>query len=91
LASLLHASASALIAAIVNGHAKEIIMSTTTIDVDDTLIEKARSYVGSVDNAKLAEIAFRTLIQRKAGQWLAAQGGTQPDIPDVPRRRWGTE
>ncbi len=66
-------------------------MSTTTIEVDDTLIERARSYVGTLDNAKLAEIAFKTLIQLKAGQWLAAQGGTQPDIQEIPRRRWGTE
>lgn len=38
-------------------------MSTTTIAVDDTLIQRARSYVGTVDTAKLAEIAFKTLIQ----------------------------
>lgn len=66
-------------------------MTTTTIHIDDELLRKARSYVGPMDADALAQIAFTTLIQLKAGEWLAAQGGTQPDLPDIPRRRWGTE
>jgi Arc/MetJ family transcription regulator len=66
-------------------------MSTTKIEIDDDLLEKARSYVGQMDDRALAAVAFTALIQLKAGQWLARQGGTQPGLSDVPRRRWGME
>lgn len=68
-------------------------MSTITLEVDDALLEKARFYAGpSLDNKNLIHEALTTLIHIQVGRRLAARGGSQPDIEDIPRRnRWEDE
>lgn len=66
-------------------------MSTIKIEIDSELLKKARAYVGPLEANALVQMAVTTLIQLKAGEWLAAQGGTQPDLADIPRRRWRAE
>ena len=66
-------------------------MSTIKIEIDNELLKKALTYVGPMEADALVRMAVTTLIQLKAGEWLAAQGGTQPDLADIPRRRWGVE
>ncbi len=66
-------------------------MSSVKIEIDNELLKKARTYVGPMEADALVQMAVTTLIQLKAGEWLAAQGGTQPDLADIPRRRWGIE
>jgi len=68
-------------------------MSTITLEVDDDLLKKARFYAGpSLDNKKLIHQALTALIHIQVGRRLAARGGSQPDIKDIPRRNpWENE
>lgn len=63
-------------------------MSKVCVEIDESLLERARDYFESASNEELAEKAFATLLHWEAGRWIVAQGGTQPDIQDIPRRRW---
>jgi len=63
------------------------IMSIVKVEIDNELLSKARDYVGPMDANTLVQVAVTTLIQLKAGEWLAAQGGTQPKLADIPGRR----
>jgi hypothetical protein len=59
----------------------------TTLIIDDGLIERARNLTGIVEKTALVRAGLEALIAREAGKRLAALGGTQPDIADIPRRR----
>ena len=59
----------------------------TTVNLDDTLLDKARMLSGLQGNGPLLKAALQALIQREAALRLARLGGSQPDLEDVPRRR----
>ena len=59
----------------------------TTIVLDDDLIEKASSYTGITEKTAIVREALQALIQREAARRLAALGGTQPGLKQIPRRR----
>ncbi len=63
-------------------------MSKVSVEIDESLLARARDYFASASNEELAEKAFAMLLHWEAGRWIVAQGGTQPDIQDIPRRRW---
>lgn len=66
--------------------AKEQAMRTT-VTIDDTLYEKALEVADpSMDKGDLFREAVKTFIRVQAGKRLAALGGAQPDIADIPRR-----
>ncbi|MNT92585.1 Antitoxin VapB32 [compost metagenome] len=50
-----------------------------TIEVDDILIEKARSLTGTKENSALVHQALETLVRVEAARRLAELGGTMPD------------
>jgi hypothetical protein len=54
---------------------------------DEDLVMRARELTGIRDTTELVREGLRALIAREAGKRLAALGGTQPDLADVPRRR----
>jgi Arc/MetJ family transcription regulator len=58
-----------------------------TVIIDDTLLDQARHATGIRQKAALVRAGLEALISREAGKRLAAIGGTQPKIGDVPRRR----
>jgi Arc/MetJ family transcription regulator len=58
-----------------------------TVNIDDELIARAREITGIQGDAALVEAGLKVLIVGGAGKRLAALGGTQPELPDVPRRR----
>jgi len=60
------------------------VMPATTVQIDDEILNAARSHLGPVGNGELAQLAIVTFIRRKAGKWLAAQGGTQPNLDGYP-------
>jgi hypothetical protein len=53
----------------------------------DNLLNRAKVSTGIEDNTALVVTALRALIAREAAKGLAAFGGTQPDLADIPRRR----
>jgi len=59
----------------------------TTLILDEALVERAREMTGIQGKAALVRAGLEALIAREAGKRLAALGGTQPKIADIPRRR----
>lgn len=59
----------------------------TTIALDDELVAKAQKFTGITEKAALVRLALEQLVQREAGRRLAAMGGTDPKLKDIPRRR----
>lgn len=59
----------------------------TTLNIDDGLLERARALTGIEEKTALVRAGLEALIAREAGKRLAALGGTQPRIADIPRRR----
>jgi Arc/MetJ family transcription regulator len=59
----------------------------TTLALDDDLLAKAEEYTGLHEKTALVREALKALIQREAARRLAALGGSNPDMEDIPRRR----
>jgi Arc/MetJ family transcription regulator len=59
----------------------------STINLDDTLMEKARFLTGTNETAALVRQALETLVRVESGKRLIALGGTMPDAEAAPRRR----
>ncbi len=59
----------------------------TTLNIDDNLLERARTLTGIREKTALVRAGLDALIARQAGKRLAALGGTQPKLARVPRRR----
>ncbi len=59
----------------------------STINIDDSLMEKARSLTGTRETAAIVRQALETLVRVETGKRLIALGGTMPDAEAAPRRR----
>jgi Arc/MetJ family transcription regulator len=59
----------------------------TTLIIDDKLMDRARALTGIKEKTALVQAGLEALIARQAAKRLAALGGTQPKLSDIPRRR----
>ncbi len=59
----------------------------TTVALDDELVRKAQDLTGVSERAALLRSALKALIHQEASRRLAAAGGTEPDLEEVPRRK----
>lgn len=59
----------------------------STINIDDRLMEKARSLTGIKETATIVRQALETLVRIEAGKRLIVLGGTMPEAEAAPRRR----
>ena len=59
----------------------------TTLIIDDRLLERARDLTGIREKTALVRAGLEALIAREAGKRLAALGGSQPKLTNIPRRR----
>ncbi|MBK1630354.1 DUF2191 domain-containing protein [Thiohalocapsa halophila] len=59
----------------------------TTLNIDDDLLEQARSLSGVQEKTALIREGLKALIERESARRLAALGGTQPQLEPVPRRQ----
>lgn len=59
----------------------------TTLIIDEELINQAREATGIDEKTALVRAGLRALIEAGAARRLADLGGTEPDLPDIPRRR----
>jgi hypothetical protein len=59
----------------------------TTLIIDSALLERARELTGIREKTALVRAGLEALIAREAGKRLAALGGTNPRMTNVPRRR----
>ena len=59
----------------------------TTLIIDDELLEQAREYTGIQEKTALVRAGLKALIAGEAAKRLAALGGSEPNLRDIPRRR----
>jgi hypothetical protein len=59
----------------------------TTMILDETLVNRARELTGIKEKTALVHAALEALIAREAARRLAALGGTEIDVEEIPRRR----
>lgn len=59
----------------------------TTLIIDERLMDRARELTGIQEKTALVREGLTALIARETGKRLAALGGTQPKLLDIPRRR----
>jgi Arc/MetJ family transcription regulator len=59
----------------------------TTLIIDDRLLERAREVTGIHEKNALVRAGLEALIALESAKRLAALGGTQPKLRDIPRRR----
>jgi Arc/MetJ family transcription regulator len=59
----------------------------TTLILDESLLERARELSGIKEKTALVHAGLEALIAREAAKRLAALGGSQPQLKDIPRRR----
>jgi Arc/MetJ family transcription regulator len=59
----------------------------STINLDDNLMERAKSLTGTKETAALVRQALETLVRVESGKRLIALGGSMPEAEASPRRR----
>jgi hypothetical protein len=59
----------------------------TTLILSDTLVTRARELTGITEKTALVHAALEALIAREASRRLAALGGSEIDLDEIPRRR----
>ena len=59
----------------------------TTLILNDTLVTRARELTGITEKTALIHAALEALIAREASRRLAALGGSESDLDEIPRRR----
>lgn len=59
----------------------------TTLNIDQELLEEARSLTGIQEKTALVRAGLEALIVRESARRLAALGGTENDLQPIPRRR----
>jgi hypothetical protein len=68
-------------------HTYILVHMRITVLIDESLLERAREVTGIQDKTALLRAGLEALIAREAGKRLAALGGTQPALSNIPRRR----
>lgn len=64
----------------------------TTLTIDDALYERALEVADpDMDKADLFREAVKIFVRVQSAKRLAALGGSQPAMPEIPRRRDDTE
>ena len=59
----------------------------TTVNLDDTLLNRAQKLSGLQERAALLREALSALIERESARRLARLGGSQTGLKPIPRRR----
>jgi Arc/MetJ family transcription regulator len=59
----------------------------TTLNIEDSLMEKASKMTGIKEKTALVKLGLEALIARESGKRLARLGGTQKQLEAIPRRK----
>ena len=59
----------------------------TTINIEDSLIDKASKLTGIKEKTSLVNLGLEALIARESSKRLAKLGGSEKEISSVPRRK----
>lgn len=58
----------------------------TTLNIEDTLMNKAAKLTGITEKTALVRLGLEALIARESARRLAKMGGTQKQLQEIPRR-----
>jgi len=64
-----------------------LICMRTTLNIDDSLIERARHLSGIREKTAIVRAGLEALIARESAKRLAAFGGAEKALRPIPRRR----
>jgi Arc/MetJ family transcription regulator len=59
----------------------------TTLNIEDSLIDKASKMTGIKEKTTLVKLGLEALIARESAKRLAKLGGTEKQLKPIPRRR----
>jgi Arc/MetJ family transcription regulator len=59
----------------------------TTLNIEDSLIDKAYKLTGIKEKTALVKLGLEALIARESARRLARLGGTQKQLQEIPRRK----
>ena len=59
----------------------------TTLNIEDTLMDKASKMTGIKEKTALVKLGLEALIARESGKRLARLGGTQKHLEKITRRK----
>jgi Arc/MetJ family transcription regulator len=59
----------------------------TTLNIDDSLIDKASKMTGVKEQTALVKLGLEALIARESARRLASLGGTEKQLKATPRRK----
>ena len=59
----------------------------TTLNIDDDLLQQARTLSGVQEKNALVHEGLKALIERESARRLARLGGSEPQLKPIPRRR----
>ena len=59
----------------------------TTLNIDEKVLERASELTGVKEKTSLVRLGLEALIARESSRRLAALGGTEKDLHQIPRRR----
>ena len=59
----------------------------TTLNIEDSLIDKATKITGIKEKTALVKLGLEALIARESARRLAKLGGTQKKLREIPRRK----
>lgn len=59
----------------------------TTLNIEDSLIDRASKMTGIKEKTALVKLGLEALIARESGKRLARLGGTQKQLEAIPRRK----
>lgn len=59
----------------------------TTLNIDDNLLQQARTLSGLQEKSALVREGLKALIERESARRLARLGGSEPQLKPIPRRR----
>jgi Arc/MetJ family transcription regulator len=58
----------------------------TTLNIEDSLIDKASKLTGIKEKTTLVKLGLEALIARESAKRLAKLGGTEKELKPIPRR-----
>jgi Arc/MetJ family transcription regulator len=59
----------------------------TTLNIDDQILKKASKLTGISEKTALVRLGLEALIAQESAKRLAALGGSEKDIKNIPRRK----
>jgi Arc/MetJ family transcription regulator len=59
----------------------------TTLNIDDQILKRASKLTGVSEKTALVRLGLEALIARESAKRLAALGGTEKKLKNIPRRK----